>query len=157
MVFDFYIIIGDVYYIKKLMKEVYVVYDLVLVYNLFNIGVLNNYVYYLLVECRDFDKVEEMSYKIVKVVLNNVIYLDIYVWIFFEKGNYVEVCIYIDDVIKNIKLEEESSVVFEYCGDIYFMIGDVEGVLKYWKKVLELGIELKIFKQKIEKKKYIVE
>ena len=84
-------------------------------------------------------------------------YLDTYAWILFEKGNYAEARIYIDDAIKNTKPEEESSVVFEHCGDIYFMTGDVEGALKYWKKALELGTESKTLKQKIEKKKYIAE
>lgn len=93
-----------------------------------------------------------MSYKTVKAAPNNATYLDTYAWILFEKGNYAEARIYIDDAIKNTKPEEESSVVFEHCGDIYFMTGDVEGALKYWKKALELGTESKTLKQKIEKR-----
>ena len=157
MVSDFYTIIGDVYHTKKLMKEAYAAYDSALVYNPSNIGALNNYAYYLSVERRDLDKAEEMSYKTVKAAPNNATYLDTYAWILFEKGNYAEARIYIDDAIKNTKPEEESSVVFEHCGDIYFMTGDVEGALKYWKKALELGTESKTLKQKIEKKKYIAE
>ena len=157
MVSDFYTIIGDVYHTKKLMKEAYASYDSALVYNPSNIGALNNYAYYLSVERRDLDKAEEMSYKTVKAAPNNATYLDTYAWILFEKGNYAEARIYIDDAIKNTKPEEESSVVFEHCGDIYFMTGDVEGALKYWKKALELGTESKTLKQKIEKKKYIAE
>lgn len=152
MVSDFYTIIGDVYHTKKLMKEAYAAYDSALVYNPSNIGALNNYAYYLSVERRDLDKAEEMSYKTVKAAPNNATYLDTYAWILFEKGNYAEARIYIDDAIKNTKPEEESSVVFEHCGDIYFMTGDVEGALKYWKKALELGTESKTLKQKIEKR-----
>ena len=157
MVSDFYTITGDVYHTKKLMKEAYAAYDSALVYNPSNIGALNNYAYYLSVERRDLDKAEEMSYKTVKAAPSNATYLDTYAWILFEKGNYAEARIYIDDAIKNTKPEEESSVVFEHCGDIYFMTGDVEGALKYWKKALELGTESKTLKQKIEKKKYIAE
>ena len=51
----------------------------------------------------------------------------------------------------------ESDVIVEHCGDIYFMTGDVEGALKYWKKALEMGSESKTLKEKIEKKKYIAE
>ena len=152
---DFYSIMGDIYHTKKQMKEAYAAYDSALVYNPSNIGALNNYAYYLSVERRDLDKAEEMSYKTVKAEPNNSTYLDTYAWILFEKGNYAEARIYIDNAMKSD--EEKSDVVVEHCGDIYFMTGDVEGALKYWKKALEMGSESKTLKQKIEKKKYIAE
>lgn len=152
---DFYSIMGDIYHTKKQMTEAYAAYDSALVYNPSNIGALNNYAYYLSVERRDLDKAEEMSYKTVKAEPNNSTYLDTYAWILFEKGNYAEARIYIDNAMKNDG--EKSDVVVEHCGDIYFMTGDVEGALKYWKKALEMGSESKTLKQKIEKKKYIAE
>lgn len=152
---DFYSIMGDIYHSKKQMTEAYAAYDSALVYNSSNIGALNNYAYYLSVERRDLDKAEEMSYKTVKAEPNNSTYLDTYAWILFEKGNYAEARIYIDNAMKNDG--EKSDVIVEHCGDIYFMTGDVEGALKYWKKALEMGSESKTLKQKIEKKKYIAE
>lgn len=158
VVSDFYAIIGDVYHTKEMTKEAYAAYDSALVYNPSNIGALNNYAYYLSVERRELDKAEEMSYKTVKAEPGNATYLDTYAWILFEKGNYAEARIYIDDAIKNTKPGEESSVVFEHCGDIYYMTGDVEGALQYWKKADEMGgSESKTLKRKIEKKKYIAE
>lgn len=155
IVSDFYSIMGDVYHTKKQMTEAYAAYDSALVYNPSNIGALNNYAYYLSVERRDLDKAEEMSYKTVKAEPNNSTYLDTYAWILFEKGNYAEARIYIDNAMKSDG--EKSDVIVEHCGDIYFMTGDVEGALKYWKKALEMGSESKTLKQKIEKKKYIAE
>ena len=152
---DFYSIMGDIYHTKKQMTEAYAAYDSALVYNPSNIGALNNYAYYLSVERRDLDKAEEMSYKTVKAEPNNSTYLDTYAWILFEKGNYAEARIYIDNAMKNDG--EKSDVIVEHCVDIYFMTGDVEGALKYWKKALEMGSESKTLKQKIEKKKYIAE
>ena len=152
---DFYSIMGDIYHTKKQMTEAYAAYDSALVYNPSNIGALNNYAYYLSVERRDLDKAEEMSYKTVKAEPNNSTYLDTYAWILFEKGNYAEARIYIDNAMKNDG--EKSDVIVEHCGDIYFMTGDVEGALKYWKKALEMGSESKTLKQKIEKKKDIAE
>ena len=152
---DFYSIMGDIYHTKKQMTEAYAAYDSALVYNPSNIGALNNYAYYLSVERRDLDKAEEMSYKTVKAEPNNSTYLDTYAWILFEKGNYAEARIHIDNAMKNDG--EKSDVIVEHCGDIYFMTGDVEGALKYWKKALEMGSESKTLKQKIEKKKYIAE
>lgn len=155
IVSDFYLIMGDIYHTKKQMQEAYAAYDSALVYNPSNIGALNNYAYYLSVERRDLDKAEEMSYKTVKAEPNNSTYLDTYAWILFEKGNYAEARIYIDNAMKNEG--EKSDVVVEHCGDIYFMTGDVEGAVKYWKKALEMGSESKTLKEKIDKKKYIAE
>lgn len=152
---DFYSIMGDIYHTKKQMKEAYAAYDSALVYNPSNIGALNNYAYYLSVERRDLDKAEEMSYKTVKAEPNNSTYLDTYAWILFEKGNYAEARIYIDNAMKSDG--EKSDVIVEHCGDIYFMTGDVEGALKYWKQAQKMGSESKTLKQKIEKKKYIAE
>ena len=156
IVSDFYSILGDMYHTQKQMKEAYAAYDSALVYNPSNIGALNNYAYYLSVERRDLDKAEEMSYKTVKAEPNNATYLDTYAWILFEKGNYAEARIYIDNAMKS-EGGDKSDVIVEHCGDIYYMTGDVDGALTYWKKALEMGSETKTLKQKIEKKKYIAE
>lgn len=156
IVSDFYSILGDMYHTQKQMKEAYAAYDSALVYNSSNIGALNNYAYYLSVERRDLDKAEEMSYKTVKAEPNNATYLDTYAWILFEKGNYAEARIYIDNAMKS-EGGDKSDVIVEHCGDIYYMTGDVDGALTYWKKALEMGSESKTLKQKIEKKKYIAE
>ena len=156
IVSEFYSILGDMYHTQKQMKEAYAAYDSALVYNPSNIGALNNYAYYLSVERRDLDKAEEMSYKTVKAEPNNATYLDTYAWILFEKGNYAEARIYIDNAMKS-EGGDKSDVIVEHCGDIYYMTGDVDGALTYWKKALEMGSESKTLKQKIEKKKYIAE
>ena len=156
IVSEFYSILGDMYHTQRQMKEAYAAYDSALVYNPSNIGALNNYAYYLSVERRDLDKAEEMSYKTVKAEPNNATYLDTYAWILFEKGNYAEARIYIDNAMKS-EGGDKSDVIVEHCGDIYYMTGDVDGALTYWKKALEMGSESKTLKQKIEKKKYIAE
>ena len=101
VVSDFYSILGDAYHTKDLNTEAYAAYDSALVYNSSNIGALNNYAYYLSVERRNLDKAEEMSYKTVKAEPDNATYLDTYAWILFEKGNYAEARLYIDDAMKN--------------------------------------------------------
>ncbi len=153
VVSDFYAIIGDACHSKNLHAEAYAAYDSALVYNPSNIGALNNYAYYLSVERRDLDKAEEMSYKTVKAEPANSTYLDTYAWILFVKGNYAEARLYIDEAIKNDK--DSSDVVLEHCGDIYYMTGDAEGALKYWKQAWDKGNRSDTLKQKIQKKKYI--
>ena len=152
---NFYAIMGDIYHTKKMNTEAYAAYDSALVYNSANLGALNNYAYYLSLERRDLDKAEEMSYKTVKSEPKNSTYLDTYAWILFEKGNYAEARLYIDDAIKNDK--DQSDTILEHGGDIYYMTGDVDGALKYWKQAQEMGSESKTLKKKIEKKKYIPE
>lgn len=152
---NFYAIIGDSYHTKKQNAEAYAAYDSALVYNPSNIGALNNYAYYLSVERQNLDKAEEMSYKTVKAEPKNATYLDTYAWILFEKGNYAEARLYIDDAMKNDGAK--SDVVVEHCGDIYYMTGDVDGALKYWQQALEMGSKSKTLKKKIATKKFIAD
>lgn len=155
VVSDFYAIIGDAYHSKNQHDDAYAAYDSALVYNPSNIGVLNNYAYYLSLERRDLDKAEEMSYRTVKAEPKNSTYLDTYAWILFEKGNYAEARLYIDDAMKNE--DDASNVIVEHCGDIYYMTGDVDGALKFWKQAWDKGNRSDILKQKIQKKKYIAD
>jgi len=155
IVSNFYAIMGDIYHGKNRKSEAYAAYDSSLSYNASNIGALNNYAYYLSLEHRDLDKAEEMSYKTVKAEPNNPTYLDTYAWILFVKGNYAEARLYIDEAVKNDT--GKSNVVVEHCGDIYYMTGDVEGALKFWKQAWDGGNRSDTLKQKIQKKKYIAD
>ncbi|MCD8310077.1 MAG: tetratricopeptide repeat protein [Prevotellaceae bacterium] len=150
---DFYTIMADACHSVGRNEEAYLAYDTALVYNAANISALNNYAYYLSLERRDLDRAEEMSYKTVKAEPNNATYLDTYAWILFEKGNYAEARLYIDDAMKNDGAD--SVDIVEHCGDIYYMTGDVEGAMTYWKKAEEMDSDSKTLKEKIEKKRYI--
>ena len=153
VVSDFYSILGDAYHTKDLNTEAYAAYDSALVYNPSNIGALNNYAYYLSVERRNLDKAEEMSYKTVKAEPDNATYLDTYAWILFEKGNYAEARLYIDEAMKSDG--GKSDVIVEHCGDIYYMTGDVDKALEYWNQALKIGSKSRTLQEKIRKKKYI--
>lgn len=168
MVSDFYAIMGDLYHIRKMNAEAYAAYDSALVYKEDNIGALNNYAYYLSVERTNLDKAEEMSYRTVKAEPTNGTYLDTYAWILFEKGKYAEARIYIDQAMQNGG--DQSSVVVEHCGDIYYMSGDKDSALQYWQQAQKLADEppaesdtpreekeLKVLKKKIAHKKYFAE
>ena len=168
MASDFYSILGDLYHTKKMNEEAYAAYDSALVYKPDNIGALNNYAYYLSVEKKHLDKAEEMSYKTVKAEPKNGTYLDTYAWILFEKGKYAEARIYIDQAMQNDGAK--SSVVVEHCGDIYYLNGEHEKALEYWKQAEKLAgepveegseprteKELKLLKKKITNKKYFAE
>ena len=165
LVSDFYAIMGDIFHEKKMDAVAYAADDSALVYKDDNIGVLNNYAYYLSVERKNLDKAEEMSFRTVKAEPKNDTYLDTYAWILFEKGKYAEARIYIDQAIQHGGTE--SSVVVEHCGDIYFHCGETEKAVEYWKQAEEAAKkqaddknyarseqELKLLKKKIANKKY---
>lgn len=166
LVSDFYAILGDLYHTKKMNEQAYAAYDSALVYKDDNIGVLNNYAYFLSVERKDLDKAEEMSYKTVKAEPTNDTYLDTYAWILFEKGKYVEARIYIDQALQHGGVD--SSVVVEHCGDIYYHCNEPEKAVEFWKQAEETAKkeeaedksnarsaeELKLLKKKIANKKY---
>ncbi len=164
---DFYSILGDLYHSKDMNVESYAAYDSALVYNPDNIGALNNYAYYLSVAKTDLDKAEEMSHRTVMKEPANSTYLDTYAWILFEKGKYAEARIYIDQAMQNGG--DKSSVVVEHCGDIYYLNGEKEKAVEYWKLAEKLygepveegetsrtDKEMKLLRKKIANKKYYV-
>lgn len=155
MVSDFYAIIGDCSHAEGNNEEAYEAYEKALQYHPDNIGVLNNYAYYLSLERRDLDRAEEMSYRTVKAEPQNATYLDTYAWILFEKGNYAEARIYIDQVVKVAKEEELSSDVLEHCGDIHALTDDLQGAVEYWKKAMEKGSDSKLLKRKVSERRYL--
>jgi tetratricopeptide (TPR) repeat protein len=164
VVSDFYAILGDLYHSKEMHAEAYAAS---LVYNPDNIGTLNNYAYFLSVERKDLDKAEEMSYRTVKAEPDNETYLDTYAWILFEKGRYTEARIYIEQALRN--KGDKSRTIVEHAGDIYYMLGEKDKALEYWKKADAMDEtpedgstpptekEKKRLKQKIAQKKYIAE
>ena len=155
LVSDFHSMIGDIFHTKNQMQQAYAAYDSALVYNPDNISALNNYAYYLSLEKRDLDRAEEMSHKTVKSEPTNSTFLDTYAWILFEKKNFGQARIYIDQALQNGG--DDSEVILEHAGDIYYMVGDAEGAVKYWQEALDMTPDSKLLKKKIKKKKYIAE
>ena len=153
VVSDFYAILGDAYHTKKMMPETFEAYEKALEYNSNNIMALNNYAYYLSLERRDLDRAEEMSYKTVKAEPNNATYLDTYAWILFEKANYEQAKIYIDQALQND--DSLSAEVLEHCGDIYFHTGDTTKAVEFWQKAKDNGSKSNSIDQKIKQKKYV--
>ena len=163
IVSDFYSMMGDIYHQKGKNAEAYAAYDSSLVYNPDNIGTMNNYAYFLSVERKSLDKAEEMSYRTVKTEPSNATFLDTYAWILFEKGKYTEARIYMEQALQNDP--DPSRVLLEHAGDIYYMAGQKEKALEYWKKAEAKPVDKneevpsekdkQRLKQKIAQKKYI--
>lgn len=151
---DFYAIMGDAFHSLGKTQELYQAYDKALELNPENMGVLNNYAYYLSVEKKQLDKAEQMSKKTVDAEPSNATFLDTYAWILFELGRYTQAKVFIDTALQHGGLE--SGVVVEHAGDIYWKVGEKDKALELWVEADKLGAGAKI-KEKIKKKKYIRE
>lgn len=157
---NFYGQIGDLYYQLQKPDSAFITYDKALTYDPNNLGVLNNYSYYLSLAKKDLNKAEKMSSMTVKAEPSNPTYLDTYGWVLFEQGAYTIAKIYIENAIKysEEKKEDINAEVFEHYGDVLFKTGDTEKALEYWIKAKEKGdSKSKTLDKKIETKTYIAE
>lgn len=155
---DFYGQIGDLYYHLEKRDSAFVIYEKALAYDPSNLGVLNNYSYFLSLEKKDLDKAEKMSSMTVKADPANPTYLDTYGWVLFEQGAYTIAKIYIENAIKysEEKKEELSSEVLEHYGDVLYKTNEPEKALEYWIKAKDKGDSKSgTLDKKIETKTYI--
>lgn len=147
--------IGDLYYKNEDVDSAFVYYEKALDENPDNLLALNNYAYYLAVKGIDLDKAEKMSAITVSAEPDNVNSLDTYAWIFFKKKNYDMARKYIDEAIKFS--EEETSELNKHAGDIYFMCGEPDKALEFWKKALQLDPDDELLKKKVKYKTFFYE
>ncbi|MFV0419069.1 MAG: tetratricopeptide repeat protein [Dysgonomonas sp.] len=157
---DFYGQIGDLYYHLEKRDSAFIIYEKALSYDPSNLGVLNNYSYFLSLAKKDLDKAEKMSSVTVKADPANPTYLDTYGWVLFEQGAYTIAKIYIENAIKysEEKKEELSSEVLEHYGDVLYKTDEHEKALEYWIKAKDKGdSDSKTLDKKIETKTYIAE
>ncbi len=155
---DFYGQIGDLYYHTEQVDSAFVAYDEALKANPNNLGILNNYSYFLTLENKNLDKAERMSGITIKAEPLNPTYLDTYGWVLFMQKAYQMAKIYIENSIQysEEKKEEITSEVFEHYGDVLYKTGETEKALEYWIKAKEAGeSKSKTLDKKIETKEYI--
>lgn len=160
LVSELYGLIGGAYYDIKNSDSAFVAFENALKYNPKNLGVLNNYSYYLSIEKRDLDKAEKMSRVTITAEPTNPTFLDTYGWILFEQGDYVSSKIYIGNAVKysEEKGEDMNSEVLEHYGDVLFKSGDMEQALEYWIKARDKSEKPKeSLDRKIETKTLISE
>ncbi|MCL1944115.1 MAG: tetratricopeptide repeat protein [Candidatus Azobacteroides sp.] len=155
MISDFYGQIGDIDYKLDRKDEAFAAYEKALSYNDQNIGVLNNYAYFLSLEKKDLDKAERMSGICVKLQPDNSTYLDTYAWVFFMEGNYTLAKFYLNSAMQNGG--DTNEEILEHYGDTLYKSGETDEALQYWQKALEKGSESKTLRKKIETKAYVEE
>lgn len=159
LISEFYGMIGGLYYEQEQSDSAFVAFQHALQYNPRNLGVLNNYSYYLSLEKKDLDKAESMSKITVTAEPTNPTFLDTYGWILFEQGDYISAKIYLQNALRYTeeKKEEVSAEILEHYGDVLFKLGNETEALEYWKKAKEKKEKpSEILDKKIETGTYIV-
>lgn len=154
-----YSILGDLYHKEGDDKAAFEAYDSCLIYKPNEVGVLNNYAYYLSLERQDLERAEQMSAKTLVAEPDNPIYIDTYAWILFMLERYDEARTHIDKTLQILgdSITSDDSNIVEHAGDIYWKCGEKEEALRLWVKAQELGNDSAILAKKIKKKKYIAE
>ena len=151
---DFYGQIGDLNYHLGNRDIAFENYENALKLNPQNLGVLNNYSYYLSIKDESLDKAERMSGITVKAEPTNATFLDTYGWVLFKQGAYTMAKIYIENAVKYTE-DEPSAEVLEHYGDVLYKTGDKEEAVEQWKKAKEIGGDSKVLRKKIRSKKYV--
>lgn len=119
------------------------------------VGILNNYAYYLSVEEINLDKAERMISKVIELEPRNATYLDTYAWVLFKRERYFEALFIIEQAISNGG--DKNGVILEHYGDILYKNGNVEKAVEFWIKASETNDEdlSESLNKKIKEQRYI--
>ena len=104
-----------------------------------DIGMLNNYAYYLALEKKDLDKALNMSRLTITKEPKNATYLDTYAWVLFHLKLYNEAYKYILLAYKYDK--RGSAEMLEHVGDILFCLGKKSKAIDFWEKAAKISSE----------------
>lgn len=150
--------LGDEYYRQELPDSAFAYYDRALEQNPDNLLALNNCAYFMAEQNLDLDKAEKMSAICVRQNPENSTSLDTYAWILFKKKDYAAAKDAIDRALAlDAEAEHPNADVLAHAGDIYYMSGDPEGALEFWKEALELDPSNTLLQKKVKHKTHFYE
>ena len=116
-----------------------------------NVGILNNYAYYLSLRKAYLEKAEKMSKRTLELVPNSVSYIDTYGWILYQEQKYEEAKKYLEKAME--RGGSNRPAIVEHYGDVLYKLNDVDKAVENWKKSKELGNTSEILIKKIADKK----
>ncbi|MDR1199463.1 MAG: tetratricopeptide repeat protein [Prevotellaceae bacterium] len=152
---DMLALLGDAYHAVGNKKSAYRTYEKVLAIDTANIGVLNNYAYYLSEENRNLQRALEMSQKTINAQPENATFLDTYAWILHKLGRDVEA----QPVFRKAMTlgGRESAVILDHYGDVLFELKEYTTAILYWEDSLSKAdtVNVDAIHKKIEKCKKI--
>ncbi|MCM1450101.1 MAG: tetratricopeptide repeat protein [Clostridiales bacterium] len=143
---------GDIFYKNGNVDKAIEFYNEAIQKDPSNAMAMNNCAYFMALSGHDLDKAAELSRRSLAIDPDNESSLDTYAWIMFKKGDYKEAKAFIDQAFEHT--DEPSAELYHHMGDIYFMCGDPDKALDYWKLAGELEPDDELLQRKIKNKTY---
>ena len=144
--------IGDNLYAQELADSAFTMYQKAILYDPDNYLALNNCAYYLACEGKDLDKALSMIETAIAAEPENDTALDTYAWVLFKRKDYAKAREIIDRTLS--LMNEPGEEVLEHAGDIYFMDGEPDKALEFWKRALKLNPDNALLAKKVRHKTY---
>ena len=149
-----YTAMGDNMYQQNLPDSSYVYYTKAIQYDPTNTLALNNCAYHMACQGKDLDEALRLIETVMRSETDNPTSLDTYAWVLFKRKDYAKAREIIDRTIELTPAEDLSADVLEHAGDIYFMDGDPDRALEYWKDALRLAPDNELLQRKVKHKTY---
>ncbi|MDR1985234.1 MAG: tetratricopeptide repeat protein [Prevotellaceae bacterium] len=152
---DMLAFLGDLYHAVGDKKSAYKMYERVLAIDTANVGVLNNYAYYLSEDNKNLKRALEMSKKAIDAEPENATFLDTYAWILHKLGRDNDA----QPVFRKAMVfgGRENAVLLDHYGDVLFELNEYDKAILYWEDSLSKKdvTNVDIIRKKIEKCKAI--
>jgi len=116
-----------------------------------NVGILNNYAYYLSLRKENLEKAEKMSKRTLELEPNSINYIDTYGWILYQQQKYDEAKRYLEKAFDRGGYNRPAIV--EHYGDVLYKLNQPDKAIENWKKAKELGGDSELLNKKIADKK----
>lgn len=146
--------LGDAFSSNKQIDSAFVYYEKALNYNPDNMLALNNCAYFLACQDKDLDRALSMIKRVIDNDSNSSTTLDTYAWVMFKRKDYAKAKELIDGAIANDSSPDTSAELLEHAGDIYFMDGEPEEALEFWRKALRVKPDDDLLKRKVKHKTF---
>lgn len=149
-----YTAMGDNMYQQELPDSSYVYYTKAITYNPSNTLALNNCAYHMACEGKDLDEALRMIETVIAEEQDNPTSLDTYAWVLFKRKDYAKAREIIDRTLGLMGEDDMSADVLEHAGDIYFMDGEPDKALSFWKDALKYDPDNELLQRKVKNKSY---
>lgn len=136
---DLHALLGDLLHEAGQKAEAYESYDHALRHNPTNYLCLNNYAYFLSLDRTRLDEAETMSKRTVDANPDNPTYLDTYAWILYQKRQFTQARIYIDQTLRHATEAPGDASLYDHAGDIYLKLGERAQAARFWRTALKLS------------------
>lgn len=162
---------GDILYSVGMADSAFADYRRAIELNPQNYMAMNNAAYFMSERGTDLTTAELYASIATAADPENVTYLDTQAWVYFKKKEYKKAREVMDKVLQLSGITPSDSVmtenanpenapsaeIYDHAGDIYFMTGDHNEAVEFWKEALNLAPDNEAIKKKVTHRTYFFE